>query len=79
VPVCVCYAGAGFSPGILHLLEASPIAAYCLPGEDLLPGADTRELDVALALAFGWWDVIVRGKQPLVATPRQPALGFDDD
>jgi PD-(D/E)XK nuclease superfamily protein len=28
---CIAYAGRGFSPGVQHMLEASPHAAYCLP------------------------------------------------
>ena len=28
---CIAYAGKGFSKGVLHMLEASPYAAYCLP------------------------------------------------
>lgn len=65
IPVSIVYAGRGFSPGILHLLEASPIAALCMPGAELVPSVETRELDVALALAFRWWDVIVRNKTPI--------------
>ena len=30
-PGCLAYAGDGWSRGILHTLEASPLAAYCLP------------------------------------------------
>jgi hypothetical protein len=64
IPVCVAYAGDGFSQGILHILSASPIAAWCLPGEKTLaPGPETRELDCILAMTFKWWDVLVRGKK----------------
>ncbi|OJT25622.1 hypothetical protein BO221_07065 [Archangium sp. Cb G35] len=64
LPVCVAYAGDGFSQGILHILSASPIAAYCLPGyKSLAPSNDTRELDSILAMTFKWWDVLVRGKK----------------
>ncbi|MCC6747328.1 MAG: hypothetical protein IT371_06690 [Deltaproteobacteria bacterium] len=31
--MCLVYAGEGFSPGILHMLAATPIAAYCLPSD----------------------------------------------
>ena len=63
---CIGYAGRGFSEGVLHMLRASPQAAYCLP----LPGqshstADTRELDHLLAMHFGWWDVLVAGRTPV--------------
>ena len=64
MPVCVAYAGAGFSEGILRHLAASPIAAYCLP--DTLTWertAKTRELDAKLAMTFQWWDVLVGGKK----------------
>ena len=30
---CIAYAGRGFSDGVLHMLEASPHAAYCMPGD----------------------------------------------
>lgn len=67
---CVAYAGTGFSSGVLHMLAASPTAAYCLP----VPGqstttAETRELDHMLAVHFGWWDVLV-DKRPPVASER---------
>ena len=55
VPVCLAYAGAGFSAGILHLLAACPIAAQCLPTSGLEPARETRELDIALAMAFRFW------------------------
>ncbi len=63
---CVVYAGQGFSGGVLHMLAASPHAAYCLP----LVGqtdttSDTRELDHLLAVHFGWWDVLVENKRPV--------------
>ena len=64
IPCCVVYAGDGFSQGILHILSASSIAAYCLPGtKTLAPSSDTRELDSLLAMTFKWWDVLVRGKK----------------
>jgi hypothetical protein len=60
----VAYAGDGFSQGILHILSASPIAAYCLPAaKGLAPSNETRELDCLLAMTFKWWDVLVRGKK----------------
>jgi hypothetical protein len=75
LPGIITYAGSGFSTGVLHLLQGSEHAAYCLPDESMkaLPrraGASidsgTWQLDHALALAFGWWDLIVAGKQPLL-------------
>ena len=65
MPVCLVYAGKGWSGGILHMLRASPRAAFCDPDpETLAPGEGTRELDAALARTFRWWDVVVRGKAP---------------
>lgn len=63
---CLVYAGAGWSDGVLHLLRASPYAAYCLPAASLAPAESTRELDHLLAMHFSWWDVLTRGKQPFV-------------
>lgn len=70
---CVAYAGGGFSPGVVHMLEGSELAAYCLPAApELAPGRTTRELDHLLAMHFGWWDVIVAGKAPFVPKPPGP-------
>jgi hypothetical protein len=74
MPVCLTYAGSGFSDGILHMLAGCPIAAYCLPSPFRQPSRDTRELDVALALAFRWWDVIVYNKKPFSAPPQPVPL-----
>lgn len=74
---CIAYAGEGFSGGVLHMLQASPHAAYCLP---LAAGSrpDTRELDQLLAAHFGWWDVLVENKQPVQVENRQPTLLEDE-
>ncbi len=64
VPVCLAYAGAGFSAGILHMLAACPIAAQCWPSPALEQCRETRELDIALAMAFRWWDLVVAQKKP---------------
>jgi hypothetical protein len=68
MPGCVAYAGGGFSPGVLHMLAASPLAAYCMPD----PGqtgstAETRELDHVLAVNFAWWDVLVEKRAPIAS------------
>jgi len=69
---CVAYAGVGFSAGVLHMLQSSELAAYCLPDpEDLSPRKETQELDHCLAMHFKWWDILVRGKKPL-ALPGGP-------
>lgn len=63
---CIAYAGQGFSDGILHMLRASPEAAYCLPTPDLLDaGGDTKELDQIMGAHFGWWDVLLGNRQPV--------------
>src|SRR5215218_1408834 len=63
---CITYAGKGFSDGVLHMLNASPRAAYCLPFNGQSDSSsDTRELDHLLAAQFGWWDVILGGKKPV--------------
>ncbi|MFO0686104.1 MAG: PD-(D/E)XK nuclease superfamily protein [Sandaracinus sp.] len=65
MPVCLVYAGDGFSEGIQHMLAASPIAAQCMPDAlTLAPTDATRELDAALAMTFKWWDLVVRGRAP---------------
>jgi hypothetical protein len=78
VPVCLAYAGNGFSAGILHMLAACPIAAQCLPTPALEPARETRELDIALAMAFRFWDLVVANKRPFalpdVAPPRPAAI-----
>jgi len=63
---CIAYAGRGFSQGVLHMLEGSPHAAFCLPSpeqRDMSP--DTQDLDHVLAIHFRWWDVLVGHKRPV--------------
>jgi hypothetical protein len=64
---CIAYAGKGFSEGVLHMLGAAPRAAYCLPldGQSESSG-ETRELDHLLAAHFGWWDVLIGAKRPVL-------------
>jgi hypothetical protein len=63
---CIAYAGKGFSEGVLHMLNASPRAAYCLPADgQVTSSAETRELDHLLAAHFGWWDVVIGDRKPL--------------
>ncbi|MCA9534519.1 MAG: hypothetical protein KC593_12600 [Myxococcales bacterium] len=67
VPSLVVYAGDGFSAGVVHLLAASPLAAYALPQlPDLQPNEATRELDHIVAMTFDWWDVLLQGKSKFV-------------
>ena len=68
---CIVYAGSGFSTGVLHMLQASEVAAYCLPDpETLNPSRDTKELDHQLAVHFRWWDLLIRKKKPFELTDR---------
>jgi hypothetical protein len=71
---CIVYAGGGFSVGVLHMLQASEIAAYCLP--DMFDVGrstkDTKELDHLLAMHFHWWDILIAGKKPWTARPTVP-------
>ena len=69
---CIVYAGTGFSVGVLHMLQASEIAAYCLPNslDASQSTKDTKELDHVLAMHFQWWDILVAGKKPWVARPQ---------
>jgi len=63
---CIVYAGNGFSSGVLHMLQGSEIAAYCLPdSKNLSSNNQTRELDHLLAMNLGWWDLIVKNKQSI--------------
>jgi hypothetical protein len=63
---CIAYAGKGFSEGVLHMLRASPHAAYCLPLINQPEStADTRELDHVLSVHFRWWDVLVGSRKPV--------------
>jgi hypothetical protein len=73
LPSALIYAGAGFSEGVLHLLQSSELAAYCLPDDGLRPtgrktgesiDSGTWQLDHVLAMTFGWWDILIGGKQP---------------
>src|SRR3954463_8605969 len=72
MPVCLAYAGSGFSEGILHMLAGCPIAASCMPPVGLEPCRETRELDVAVAMAFKWWDLAVQNKRPFTLSSLAP-------
>ena len=70
VPGCLVYAGEGWSRGILHTLEASRLAARCLPDGNALPDGtammhspETRELDHVLAATFGLWELVLPGSR----------------
>lgn len=64
VPGCLVYAGEGWSKGVLHTLEASHLAAYCLPEGDCKPTPATREFDHTIAATFGLWTrVLAKAKR----------------
>lgn len=63
---CIAYAGRGFSQGVLHMLEGSPLAAYCLPAADQQEmSVETQDLDHLLAMHFQWWDVLIGTRKPV--------------
>jgi hypothetical protein len=75
VPAVIAYAGSGWSEGVLHLLQSSSLAAYCLPDKSMKPLArrsggaidsGTWQLDHVLAQTFRWWDIVLSGRTPLV-------------
>jgi hypothetical protein len=71
----IAYAGLGFSAGVLHLLQSSEYAAYCLPNQELLKSSPragnldsgTWQLDHVIAQTFNLWDVVLQNKVPIAA------------
>jgi hypothetical protein len=64
IPVCIAYAGRGFSAGLLHMPAASRHAAYCLStAAQTATTTGTKELDDLMAAHFGWWDVLIEKKR----------------
>jgi hypothetical protein len=60
MPGLLVYAGTGWSKGVMHSLEASRLAAYCLPdGASFARSRETRELDHILASVFGFWELVL--------------------
>lgn len=60
IPGCLAYAGDGWSKGVLHTLEGSRAAVYCLPNaKDLKRSNQTLELDHVVAAVFGLWDLVI--------------------
>jgi PD-(D/E)XK nuclease superfamily protein len=60
VPGCLVYAGRGWSRGVVHQMEGSRLAAYCLPERPQFGRSKaTRELDYILAATFGLWEQIL--------------------
>lgn len=66
----IVYGGDGFSKGVVHMLESSELCCMAQPEEDvtnLTAGTSrTIELDHILAMRFNWWDIVTRGRNPLV-------------
>lgn len=79
IPGVIVYAGTGFSAGVLHLLQGSEYAAYCLPDISLKPtgrgngpmSSGTWQLDHIIAQTFKFWDVILGKKKALELSPQQ--------
>lgn len=78
LPGVLAYAGAGFSPGVLHLLQGSEFGAYCLPDASRLEpiprragamDSGTWQFDHVIAQTFQFWDIVLAGKRPL--TPQK--------
>lgn len=63
IPATIAYAGEGFSQGVLHMLQGSPTAAYCLPDADLAATKSTLELDHLVATTFRWWEAVLKSKK----------------
>ena len=61
IPGCLVYAGEGWSEGVLHTLEGSKLAAFCLPPESpaLDRSGNTVELDHIIAAVFGLWEYVI--------------------
>jgi hypothetical protein len=60
IPGCLVYGGEGWSQGVLHTLEGSRLAVFCLPqSPELSRSASTIELDHVLAAVFGLWDFVI--------------------
>lgn len=60
VPGCLAYAGTGWSRGILHTLEASHLATYCLPESgDFARTRATSQFDHVVAATFGLWNHVI--------------------
>jgi hypothetical protein len=75
IPGCLVYAGKGWSKGVLHTLEGSRRAVYCLPERpDLERTNATREIDHVLAAVFGLWEHVIPearrvGHEPQLSLP----------
>lgn len=72
IPGCLAYAGDGWSKGVLHTLESSRGAVYCLPDtRSLKPNKATLELDHVIAAVFGLWDLVIPERRRFVKRPSE--------
>lgn len=84
IPGCLVYAGRGWSKGVLHTLEGSRLAVYCLPEQPTLARtATTCELDHVLAAVFGLWDQVIPearrfGREPQLTLPLRGVKKVDE-
>ncbi len=87
-PSVLVYAGGGFSPGVLHLLQGSEFGAYCLPDPSRLTpiprktgamDSGTWQLDHIVAQTFHLWDIVLGAKKPLVPETQLPLPPAEDD
>jgi hypothetical protein len=75
IPGCLVYAGPGWSRGVLHTLEGSRRAVYCLPERPTLARtSSTRELDHVLAAVFGFWDQVIPEARRFSESPQLSLL-----
>jgi len=74
IPGCLCYAGEGWSEGVMHALRASKIAARCHPKAPALARTDdTKQLDHVIAATFELWDdeeILPPNRRFVVTSPR---------
>jgi hypothetical protein len=83
LPAVLVYAGSGFSPGVLHLLQGSAFGAYCLPEPAQKAPSPRRsgnldsgtwQFDHVVAQTFRFWDIVLAEKKPLRADPQLKLL-----
>lgn len=75
VPCCVAYAGDGWSKGVLHTLEGSRLAVYCLPDSTTLKRSrSTLELDHVIGAVFGLWGIVIDQRRRFTTDPQLSLL-----
>ena len=72
------YGGTGWSPGVLHTLQAARRAVRCEVDESLARTKATLELDHVVASVFGLWSLVLPRAKMLRANPQLelPSAGF---